>query len=299
MHAHPLVPGRFLWITRKSVLWYTADGIRKNASMQERGEEDDYGRERLLKEGPQPHGGAGREIDTTTRRPLRSAPEAIEKILQAEEEESNNNLSKRRKRESTPPNDRPASRRRSEEPIIIKEPEPSPLSLSNVPLPSAHAPPTFMHSPAQTQQSLYLQQSNIFPQSSVSYGSSSSLSMALDEPISPGIHSQHLSTFNSQPRLAPRPPRLHQSQRRSSTLWRPFPPMQSTLLQSSQSVPSSDFSHGHIASLANASYPSSKSRSKTSPLDGTAPQTSRVGGLFDFNFPIDDVHELAIVRLCL
>ncbi|VDB95416.1 unnamed protein product [Peniophora sp. CBMAI 1063] len=288
MHPHPLVTGRFLWITRKSVLWYTADGIRKNASMQERGEEDDYGRERLLKEGPQPHGGAGRDLDSANRRPLRSAPEAIEKILQFEEEESNANPSRRRKREereSTPPNERPSSRRRSEEPII-KEPEPSPLSLSNVPLPSAHAPQItpFMPSPAQTQQSLYLQ-SNIFPQQPTSYGSSSSLSMALDDPISPGIHSQRLTASSSQPRLAPRPPQLQQTpQQHSGTLWQPISQMPASL-QPSQAASPSGSGQGHMTSLASTSYPSpqSQSQSHSSPLDGNTHQMMQITRLSSEN----------------
>lgn len=272
MHPHPLVSGRFLWITRKSVLWYTADGIRKNASMQERGEEDDYGRERLLKEGPQPHGGAGREIDSATRRPLRAAPEAIEKILQLEEEEANANPSRRRKREgreSTPPNERPASRRRSEEPVIIKEPDPSPLSLSSIPLPNAHAPlppqmPTFISSPAQTQHSLYLPtQTNIFPQSSF-HGSSSSLSMALDDPISPGTNSQRLTASNAQHRLAPRPPPQQTQSQNSGTLWQPVSHMPAPIQPSSASPSGSN----HLISTPLSSYPSPQSQSQNSPRDG-------------------------------
>jgi hypothetical protein len=56
MFEHPLVPGRYLWCTRKHVLWYTCDGIRKSASLQTRGEEEDFGRTRYRSVGPMERG---------------------------------------------------------------------------------------------------------------------------------------------------------------------------------------------------------------------------------------------------
>ena len=87
MFEHPLVPGRYLWCTRKHVLWYTCDGIRKSASLQTRGEEEDFGRTRYRTVGPMERGGARSANDTTPRLPLRTAEEAVAKILEVENEE--------------------------------------------------------------------------------------------------------------------------------------------------------------------------------------------------------------------
>lgn len=87
MFEHPLVPGRYLWCTRKHVLWYTCDGIRKSASLQTRGEEEDFGRTRYRTVGPMERGGARNSNDNTPRIPLRTAEEAVAKILEVENEE--------------------------------------------------------------------------------------------------------------------------------------------------------------------------------------------------------------------
>ncbi|KAH9963260.1 hypothetical protein BC827DRAFT_1194426 [Russula dissimulans] len=87
MFEHPLVPGRYLWCTRKHVLWYTCDGIRKSASLQTRGEEEDFGRTRYRTVGPMERGGARNANDNTPRFPLRTAEEAVAKILEVESEE--------------------------------------------------------------------------------------------------------------------------------------------------------------------------------------------------------------------
>jgi len=87
MFEHPLVPGRYLWCTRKHVLWYTCDGIRKSASLQTRGEEEDFGRTRYRTVGPMERGGARSANDNTPRFPLRTAEEAVAKILEVENEE--------------------------------------------------------------------------------------------------------------------------------------------------------------------------------------------------------------------
>jgi hypothetical protein len=87
MFEHPLVPGRYLWCTRKHVLWYTCDGIRKSASLQTRGEEEDFGRTRYRAVGPMERGGARNANDNTPRLPLRTAEEAVAKILEVENEE--------------------------------------------------------------------------------------------------------------------------------------------------------------------------------------------------------------------
>ncbi|TFY76835.1 hypothetical protein EWM64_g7175 [Hericium alpestre] len=90
MFAHPLVPGRYLWCTRKHVLWYTCDGIRKSASLQTRGEEEDFGRTRYRTVGPMERGGARNATttnDNVSRLPLRTAEEAVAKIIETEEEE--------------------------------------------------------------------------------------------------------------------------------------------------------------------------------------------------------------------
>ena len=87
MFEHPLVPGRYLWCTRKHVLWYTCDGIRKSASLQTRGEEEDFGRTRYRSVGPMERGGARNANDNTPRLPLRTAEEAVAKILEVENEE--------------------------------------------------------------------------------------------------------------------------------------------------------------------------------------------------------------------
>ncbi|KAI0254202.1 hypothetical protein BJV78DRAFT_1186083 [Lactifluus subvellereus] len=87
MFEHPLVPGRYLWCTRKHVLWYTCDGIRKSASLQTRGEEEDFGRTRYRTVGPMERGGARNANDSTPRFPLRTAEEAVAKILEVENEE--------------------------------------------------------------------------------------------------------------------------------------------------------------------------------------------------------------------
>ena len=87
MFEHPLVPGRYLWCTRKHVLWYTCDGIRKSASLQTRGEEEDFGRTRYRTVGPMERGGARNANDNTPRFPLRTAEEAVAKILEVENEE--------------------------------------------------------------------------------------------------------------------------------------------------------------------------------------------------------------------
>ncbi|KAI0303059.1 hypothetical protein BC826DRAFT_983110 [Russula brevipes] len=87
MFEHPLVPGRYLWCTRKHVLWYTCDGIRKSASLQTRGEEEDFGRTRYRTVGPMERGGARNSNDNTPRFPLRTAEEAVAKILEVESEE--------------------------------------------------------------------------------------------------------------------------------------------------------------------------------------------------------------------
>ncbi|TFY61994.1 hypothetical protein EVG20_g6857 [Dentipellis fragilis] len=111
MFAHPLLPGRYLWCTRKHVLWYTCDGIRKSASLQMRGEEDDFGRTRYRAVGPMERGGARntermREGHGEARVPLRTAAEAIAKILEMEEEERRSGrepVPPRRKRSAPPP----------------------------------------------------------------------------------------------------------------------------------------------------------------------------------------------------
>ena len=90
MFAHPLVDGRYLWCTRKHVLWYTCDGIRKSASLQMRGEEEDFGRRRYRTVGPMERGGSRAGDDGVSRMPLRTAAEAIAKILEMEEEERRN-----------------------------------------------------------------------------------------------------------------------------------------------------------------------------------------------------------------
>ncbi|KAF8271704.1 hypothetical protein EI94DRAFT_517748 [Lactarius quietus] len=87
MFEHPLVPGRYLWCTRKHVLWYTCDGIRKSASLQTRGEEEDFGRTRYRTVGPMERGGSRNANDSTPRFPLRTAEEAVAKILEVENEE--------------------------------------------------------------------------------------------------------------------------------------------------------------------------------------------------------------------
>ncbi|KAI9512736.1 hypothetical protein F5148DRAFT_1161216 [Russula earlei] len=87
MFEHPLVPGRYLWCTRKHVLWYTCDGIRKSASLQIRGEEEDFGRARYRTVGPMERGGARNASDNAPRFPLRTAEEAVAKILEVENEE--------------------------------------------------------------------------------------------------------------------------------------------------------------------------------------------------------------------
>ncbi|KAI0269332.1 hypothetical protein BC834DRAFT_623667 [Gloeopeniophorella convolvens] len=87
MFEHPLVPGRYLWCTRKHVLWYTCDGIRKSASLQTRGEEEDFGRTRYRTVGPMERGGTRSTTDNTPRFPLRTAEEAVAKILELESEE--------------------------------------------------------------------------------------------------------------------------------------------------------------------------------------------------------------------
>lgn len=87
MFEHPLVPGRYLWCTRKHVLWYTCDGIRKSASLQTRGEEEDFGRTRYRTVGPMERGGARNANDNSPRFPLRTAEEAVAKILEVENEE--------------------------------------------------------------------------------------------------------------------------------------------------------------------------------------------------------------------
>ncbi|KAI0059349.1 hypothetical protein BV25DRAFT_1993656 [Artomyces pyxidatus] len=87
MFEHPLVGGRYLWCTRKHVLWYTCDGIRKSASLQTRGEEEDFGRQRYRTVGPMERGGARKVSDGAPRVPLRTAAEAIAKILELEEDE--------------------------------------------------------------------------------------------------------------------------------------------------------------------------------------------------------------------
>lgn len=87
MFEHPLVPGRYLWCTRKHVLWYTCDGIRKSASLQTRGEEEDFGRTRYRTVGPMERGGARNANDNAPRFPLRTAEEAVAKILEVESEE--------------------------------------------------------------------------------------------------------------------------------------------------------------------------------------------------------------------
>ena len=87
MFEHPLVPGRYLWCTRKHVLWYTCDGIRKSASLQTRGEEEDFGRTRYRTVGPMERGGARTVNDNAPRFPLRTAEEAVAKILEVENEE--------------------------------------------------------------------------------------------------------------------------------------------------------------------------------------------------------------------
>ncbi|KAI0301878.1 hypothetical protein B0F90DRAFT_1667717 [Multifurca ochricompacta] len=87
MFEHPLITGRYLWCTRKHVLWYTCDGIRKSASLQTRGEEEDFGRTRYRTVGPMERGGARSASDNTPRFPLRTAEEAVAKILEVEDEE--------------------------------------------------------------------------------------------------------------------------------------------------------------------------------------------------------------------
>ncbi|KAI0028153.1 hypothetical protein K488DRAFT_90057 [Vararia minispora EC-137] len=126
MFEHPLVPGRYLWCTKKSVLWYTCDGIRKSASLQTRGEEDDFGRERYRTVGPMERGsGRGAPATDAQRIPLRTAEEAIAKILQNEgEDDRRAEVGKRRRpRDDDPPAGR---RRRSAEPA----PAPAPASAS-------------------------------------------------------------------------------------------------------------------------------------------------------------------------
>ncbi|KAA1477472.1 hypothetical protein DENSPDRAFT_844644 [Dentipellis sp. KUC8613] len=118
MFAHPLLPGRYLWCTRKHVLWYTCDGIRKNASLQMRGEEDDFGRTRQRAVGPTERGSARntertRDGNAEARVPLRTASEAIAKILEMEEEERRSGrepLPPRRKRSAPPPEARKRAR---------------------------------------------------------------------------------------------------------------------------------------------------------------------------------------------
>ena len=131
MFEHPLVPGRYLWCTRKHVLWYTCDGIRKSASLQTRGEEEDFGRTRYRTVGPMERGGARTANDTTPRFPLRTAEEAVAKILEVENED--------RRHGRDPPE--PKRRRVREGVVVDTSPPPPPpqrvKSMSEEPTPGS------------------------------------------------------------------------------------------------------------------------------------------------------------------
>ena len=127
MFEHPLVPGRYLWCTRKHVLWYTCDGIRKSASLQTRGEEEDFGRTRYRTVGPMERGGARTANDNSPRFPLRTAEEAVAKILEVENEE--------RRHGRDPPEPK---RRRVREGVAVDSPPPQRVkSISAEPTPGS------------------------------------------------------------------------------------------------------------------------------------------------------------------
>ena len=131
MFEHPLVPGRYLWCTRKHVLWYTCDGIRKSASLQTRGEEEDFGRTRYRTVGPMERGGARNANDNTPRFPLRTAEEAVAKILEVENEERRHGRDppepkRRRVREGGVVDPHPSSQQRAKS--ISEEPTPGSTS---------------------------------------------------------------------------------------------------------------------------------------------------------------------------
>ena len=127
MFEHPLVPGRYLWCTRKHVLWYTCDGIRKSASLQTRGEEEDFGRTRYRTVGPMERGGARAANDNTPRFPLRTAEEAVAKILEVENED--------RRHGRDPPEPK---RRRVREGGVVDAPPPQRVkSISEEPTPGS------------------------------------------------------------------------------------------------------------------------------------------------------------------
>jgi hypothetical protein len=127
MFEHPLVPGRYLWCTRKHVLWYTCDGIRKSASLQTRGEEEDFGRTRYRTVGPMERGGARNANDTSPRFPLRTAEQAVAKILEVENEE--------RRHGRDPPE--PKRRRVRDGVIPVAPPSQRAKSLSEEPTPGS------------------------------------------------------------------------------------------------------------------------------------------------------------------
>ncbi|THH17594.1 hypothetical protein EW146_g3261 [Bondarzewia mesenterica] len=226
MFAHPLVEGRYLWCTRKHVLWYTCDGIRKSASLQMRGEEEDFGRHRYRTVGPMERGGARSADDGVPRMPLRTAAEAIAKILEMEGEERRNGREppepKRRrirdlnspsasssgregKRSSVPPN---SARQDSVVSVSTTSVEPSSSALLQQPQPQSDP------------HTLQSYGTHPFPVQSTS----SSLSQALEPPISISAQplvsrsavvpapSAQMRTVYSQPIMTPIVPAQAQAQ---------------------------------------------------------------------------------------
>ncbi|KAI0314128.1 hypothetical protein OF83DRAFT_1138197 [Amylostereum chailletii] len=247
MFEHPLVPGRYLWCTRKHVLWYTCDGIRKSASLQTRGEENDFGRNRYRAAVGAADRGASRAQASANnnRLPLRTAAEAIAKILEMEEEERKQGRdqpeAKRRKiREDD--GSEGGSRRASVGTLTAA----SPISPTSLALPSNAPAPTTPATP--------------FPTAHLFSTTTSSLSQALGGPapssVSPSTHGSR-----PLPQVAP----FNPPQRSPTQMPMPIPQMPMSQPPSSRIAPSPLPQTSQPSSHAHMSSSSSPQVTKSSP----------------------------------